>query len=103
MKITISLFVVLLLTSFAVGQSCPTTITACGCTIAKDGVYTVAKDLSAASGLTPLGSCIDVKSDGVVLLTNGFDIVGAGSGVGINLLPSARGAVLSAGGSGLTF
>ncbi len=103
MKFLASLFAALLLTGLAVGQSCPTNITACGCTITKDGVYTVAKNLSAGSGLTPLGSCIDVKSDDVVLLTNGFNITGGGKGIGINLLPEAKGALLSAGGPQLTF
>jgi len=84
-------------------RSCAPTITACGCSIQKDGVYTVANNLTAASGLTSDGACINVESDGVVLLTNGHDITGNGSGVGINVEDEGRGAFISAAGAGLTY
>ena len=84
-------------------RSCSSVITACGCTITKDGTYIVANDLNADSGLTTNNACIDVASDGVVLLTNGHTITGEGAGIGINLLPEAKGAFLSAAGSGLTY
>ena len=60
------LLVALAVTAFACDkdkQSCAPTITACGCSIQRDGVYTVANNLSAASGLTSDGACIDVESD----------------------------------------
>ena len=100
------LLVALAVTAFACDkdkQSCAPTITACGCSIQRDGVYTVANNLSAASGLTSDGACIDVESDGVTLLTNGYAITGEGKGIGINLLPESKRAFLSAAGPGLTY
>ena len=105
---TIFLAAALLATGFARdndndGRFCSAVITACGCTIHKDGVYTVANDLTADSGLTADNACISVASDGVVLLANGYSITGAGVGTGINVLPEAKGAFLSAAGAELTY
>jgi hypothetical protein len=73
-------------------QQCGSSITACGCTIASPGVYSVDADLNATQGLTSHGSCIDVAAKNVsLLITNGHVIAGAGTGtgVGIDVLSSA--------------
>jgi len=81
-------------------QNCSTTITACGCTIASAGTYAVANDLNASQGLTSRGSCIDINTTNVKLFTNGFNIIGAGTGTGtgIHVLNTANNALLEASG-----
>ncbi len=72
--------------------ACAAEIANCGCTITKPGTYAVSADLSASSGLTAGNGCIDVKAARVKLLLQGHLIQGAGTGVGLHLLPSATGA-----------
>jgi len=61
--------------------------------------YTVANDLYASQGLTSKNGCIDIKSFGVSLFLDSYNIFGSGcesvsrprSGVGIHVLPGASG------------
>jgi hypothetical protein len=76
----------------AIGNVCGAAIVSCGCTITKPGTYTVSEDLSASSGLTPKDGCIDVKAAKVKLLLQGHTIQGSGAGIGLHLLPGAKGA-----------
>ncbi len=99
----------LLLLSVAVvvanAQNCSTSITACGCTVHSSGTYTITANLSAAQGLTTQGSCLNVTADNVKLLTNGYNITGAGTGtgIGIYLESSATNVFLSAAGPQETY
>jgi parallel beta-helix repeat protein len=83
----------------ASAQQCSSSITMCGCTISKSGVYSVDADLSAIQGLTSRHGCIDVSADNVKLFTNGHAITGAGNGTGvaIHVLSSADDVLLEAG------
>jgi len=84
-------------------QNCSSSIHACGCTINSAGTYTVDSDLNATQGLTSRGGCIDVAAANVKLLTNGHNITGAGTGIGINLLSSAGSLFLAAAGPNSTY
>ncbi len=70
--------------------SCPPIITACGCTITDGNLHTVANKISAADGLTSRGDCIDIKHP-FATLEGDFNFAdGAGSGVGVRILPGAH-------------
>jgi hypothetical protein len=57
--------------------------------IKKAGTYTVQNDLTSGQGLTPAGDCIDVAAPHVVLLLDGFNLTGNGTGVGLHVMPKA--------------
>ena len=75
----------------AAAGSCPTSITACGCTIASGGFYELVSDLAATN---PNADCLDIKAANVNLWLDGHSISGAGSGIGLHLLKTARGAFI---------
>src|SRR5262249_41676982 len=81
--------------SRAHGDACPTSITACGCTITSGTLsipYSLANDLLFAPST---GDCIDISAPLVELIGNGHTITGSSSGtgtVGIHVLPSAQSA-----------
>jgi len=81
-------------------QNCSTSITSCGCTISSAGTYTVNANLTASQGLTSRSGCIDVNASSVKLITNGYNITGAGTGtgIGIHLLSGRNTIFLSAAG-----
>ncbi|HXW53362.1 MAG TPA: hypothetical protein VEL47_04565 [Myxococcota bacterium] len=56
--------------------SCDNSITSCGCTITRPGLYSVDADLSASQGLTSRRGCIDIDACDVKLFTNGHAITG---------------------------
>ena len=60
---------------------CPTSITACGCTITQSQLYTVANDLSATQTTEPI--CIEIAKDHAILNTMSFNLTGSGFGTGI--------------------
>jgi hypothetical protein len=103
MAITLSRFAVTaastilttLVSGLAHAQSpqCPSTITACGCTIETSGTYTVANDLYASQGLTPRNGCIDIKSSNVDLFVDSYKIIGTGSNAGCDAAPQLRSGV----------
>jgi hypothetical protein len=97
----ISCIFILAISSFA--GSCPKTITACGCTVSKEGIYNVADDLTASQGLTKDGNCLDVTDEHVTLFTNGYDIIGNGSGSGIYLSKEAKHTFMEAAGPKETY
>jgi len=63
--------------------ACTSSISSCGCTIAKTGTFTVVDDLSASQGLTKGGNCLEVSADHVILDLQGHAIIGNGTGTGI--------------------
>lgn len=71
-------------------NSCPTTITSCGCTVTQSGTFTVTDDLDASQGLTKGGNCLEVGADHVILDLQGHAIIGSGAGIGILILNSAH-------------
>lgn len=71
-------------------NSCPATITSCGCTVTQSGTFTVANDLDASQGLTKGGNCLEVSADHVILDLVGHAIIGSGTGTGILILSSAH-------------
>ena len=73
----------------AAWPECSSSITQCGCTIAKPGIYTVNATLMSSQGTTANGDCIDVKARNVQLFLHGFSITGAGAGAGIRLFATA--------------
>jgi Periplasmic copper-binding protein (NosD) len=77
-----------LTSGYACAQSCPVTITSCGCTIDAPGRYTVAAPLTGASGR----DCIVVDTHHVVLDLNGEQISGPGdfAEIGIHVEPQAH-------------
>ena len=75
----------------AAAGSCPTSITACGCTIASSGFYQLGSDLTATN---PNADCLDVKAANVNLWLDGHSISGTGSRIGLHLLKTARGAFI---------
>ena len=89
---------VLLAVGSATAQtSCSRSITSCGCTITRSGVYSVDADLSASQGLTALNGCIDINAEHVDLFMNLNQSISGektGSGVGIHVLPAAKYAFL---------
>ena len=104
-RFAVSAMLLLLVAAVANAQNCSTSITACGCTIHSAGTYTVNADLTASQGLTALGGCIDVNANNVNLLTNGYNITGAGTGtgIGIHLLSGRNTIFLSAAGPQSTY
>lgn len=94
---------VLLVGVAANAQTCSTSITACGCAIKSAGTYTVNANLTASQGLLSDGACIDVSASNVKLLTNGYNITGHGTGIGIHLLSGKKTIVLSAAGPQSTY
>jgi hypothetical protein len=72
--------------------SCGSSISQCGCTITKPGVFTVTAKLSSGQGTTGNGDCIDIKAPNAKLFLQGFALTGVGTGAGIRLLSSANGA-----------
>jgi len=62
-----------------VPPQCPSTITACGCTIGAHGNYILGSNLYAYQGLTLTNSCIDIDQLHVNLNLNGYDIFGPGN------------------------
>ena len=68
--------VLLMLSVGCFAQTCSKNINTC-CTIHSPGAYNVVSDLTAH------GSCIEVESGHTQLFTNGYNITGNGSGVGI--------------------
>lgn len=79
---------------------CSNQITACGCTIAAPGNYTVENDLDASQGLTLKNGCIDITGQNITLQVN-HHIFGPESpdcvtskpkrnaGIGIHVFPTA--------------
>lgn len=61
--------------------ACPISITACGCTITKSQIYTVANDLKAAQTTEP--NCIEIAKDHAILNTMSSNLTGSGFGTGI--------------------
>jgi len=88
------------------GPSCSTSITACGCVIDKPGVYNVTEPLTAVS-TTQLtqrnAACIEIKTSDVKLFTNGNNIKGPGTGIGVLVLHDAHNTFMSAAASNWTF
>lgn len=82
-------------------NECGSSITMCGCTITSPGTYTIGADLTATQGLTSRNGCIDVAAEKVTLITEGHQIIGAGSGtgIGIHLLSGAETVFLEGGGT----
>ena len=73
--------------------SCTATISACGCTITKSGVYTVSADLNSSQGLNPDGDCLDIKVSKVTLNLGSHSITGPGgmtTDIGIQDLHSSN-------------
>jgi len=83
---------------------CATSITACGCTITKAGLYEIFTDLTSASGVNKSHDCIDVNAANVVIAINTDTITGPGGGapvgVGIHLMKKATNAAVFAFGAG---
>jgi len=82
-------------------NACGSSITMCGCTITSPGTYTIGADLTAAQGLTSRNGCIDIAAEKVMLITEGHQVTGAGTGtgIGIHLLSSADNVFLEGGGT----
>jgi len=104
-RFALSAMLLLLVAVAANAQNCSASITACGCTISAAGTYTVNADLTASQGLTTRNGCIDVNANNVKLLTNGYNITGAGTGtgIGIHLLSGWNTIFLSAAGPQETY
>jgi hypothetical protein len=125
MKITMSrfaatalAFAVLTVAGVANAQTqpvkCSSQITACGCTIAAPGSFTVENALDYSQGLTLKNGCIDITASNVDLYVYYNDITGPGSdptcssstpkknaGVGIHVLPSASNVSIYTGFNGI--
>lgn len=71
---------------------CPFSITRCGCTIQKAGLYWVANNLSA---FPATADCIRIRAKGSILNLNGADITGpsngSSTGAGVHVMSSATG------------
>jgi hypothetical protein len=76
------------------GNSCSSSITACGCIINKRGTYTVLNDLDDGQGLTPNENCLEISADHVVLDLVGNALTGSGSGTAIVIQKTAAFAVI---------
>jgi len=85
--------------------ACTATISSCGCTVTKGGLYKVNAALSSSQGLTALNGCIDIKASNVTLDTgeetstgrttfNAYPITGPGgatpTGIGIHVLKGSN-------------
>ncbi|HYL59322.1 MAG TPA: right-handed parallel beta-helix repeat-containing protein [Candidatus Acidoferrales bacterium] len=77
------------------GNSCSSSITACGCIMDKRGsTYTVMNDLNDGQGLTPNGNCLEISADHVLLDLMGNALIGSGSGTAIVIQKTAQFAVI---------
>jgi len=74
----------------AAGPACGPAIASCGCIIAKPGIYKITQDLLASQGLLPNGDCLDIKASHVTLLTDGYAMTGAGTGIGLHVLKGSK-------------
>jgi len=64
-------------------DSCPESITSCGCVINSTGTYTVANNLSATQTNRP--NCIEITADHSILNLKGFQVLGNANGTGIGI------------------
>ena len=79
-------------------NSCPNTITSCGCVITTSGTYVVGDYLDANQSSAP--NCIEIAADHTVFNLKGFEIQGNGTGVGILIRRSADHTVVEGGDEG---
>jgi hypothetical protein len=77
----------------AATSTCSSEISSCGCTIRKQGVYTVTTDLNVTTGLTPDGACLELQATDIVLNLNNHAITGSGQSsltIGIDVQPASN-------------